>query len=156
MADSAALLVDTCVLLEASNRARGQHRAARELIERREGLVFPAQVAREFLVVATRPPANNGLGLALPEALESLAGFREHIHLLPEEKPLLPTLLGLLAQSPATGKRIHDVHIVAAAMVHHVSLMVTLNGDDFKDFSAHVTCLKPAEAIARIAKKRVG
>lgn len=41
MADSA-LLVDTCVLLEASNRARGQHRAARELIGRHEGLVFPA------------------------------------------------------------------------------------------------------------------
>ena len=75
MADSA-MLVDTCVLLEASNRARSQHRAARQLIERHDGLVFPAQVAREFLVAATRPPANNGLGLALLEALESLAGFR--------------------------------------------------------------------------------
>ena len=49
MADSA-MLVDTCVLLDASNRARSQHRAARDLIERRDGLVFPAQVAREFLV----------------------------------------------------------------------------------------------------------
>ena len=152
---SSALMVDTCVLLEASNRARGQHRAARELIARHEGLVFPAQVAREFLVVATRQPANNGLGLALLDALESLAGFREHIRLLPEEKPLLPTLLGLLAQSPATGKRIHDAHIVAAAMVHRVPLVVTLNGGDFKDFSAHITCLTPAEAVARIAKKRV-
>jgi len=141
--------------LEASNRARSQHRAARELVERHEGLVIPAQVAREFLVAATRPPANNGLGLALLEALESLVGFREHIRLLPEEKPLLPTLLGLLARSPATGKRIHDVHIVAAAMVHRVPLVVTLNGDDFKDFSAQVTCLAPAEAVARLTKKRV-
>jgi predicted nucleic acid-binding protein len=154
MADST-MLIDTCVLLEASNRARKQHRAARELIERHEGLVIAAQVAREFLVVATRPPAGNGLGLALLEALESLSGFREHIRLLPEEKPLLPTLLGLLAQSPATGKRIHDAHIVAAAMVHRVPLVVTLNGGDFKDFSAHITCLTPAEAVARIAKKRV-
>jgi predicted nucleic acid-binding protein len=154
MADSA-LLVDTCVLLEASNRARSQHRAARELIERHEGLVISAQVAREFLVVATRPPANNGFGLPLLEALESLSGFREHIRLLPEEKPLLPTLLGLLAQSPATGKRIHDAHIVAAAMVHRVPLVVTLNGGDFKDFSTHLTCLTPAEAVARITKKRV-
>jgi predicted nucleic acid-binding protein len=153
MADSA-MLVDTCVLLEASNRARSQHRAVRELVERHEGLVIPAQVAREFLVVATRPPANNGLGLTLLEAMESLAGFREHIRLLPEEKPLLPTLLRLLAQSPATGKRIHDAHIVAAAMVHRVPLVVTLNGVDFRDFSAHVTCLTPAEAVARITKKR--
>ena len=152
---ASALLVDTCVLLEASNRARSQHRAARELIARHEGLVFPAQVAREFLVAATRSPANNGLGLTLLQALESLAGFREHIRLLPEEKPLLPTLLGLLAQSPATGKRIHDAHIVAAAMVHRVSLVLTLNGDDFRDFSAQVTCLTPAEAVARITKKGV-
>lgn len=152
MADSA-LLVDTCVLLEASDRARHQHRAARELISRHQGLVFPAQVAREFLVVATRLPANNGLGLTLLQALESLAGFREHIRLLPEEKPLLSTLLGLLAQSTATGKRIHDAHIVAAAKVHRVSLVLTLNGDDFRDFSAHVACLTPAEAVARITKK---
>jgi predicted nucleic acid-binding protein len=153
MADSA-ILVDTCVLLEASNRARTQHRAARELIERHEGLVFPAQVAREFLVATTRAPANNGLGFSLLEALESLAGFREHIRLLPEEKPLLPTLLGLLARSPATGKLIHDAHIVAAAMVHRVPLVVTLNGDDFEHFSEHATCLTPVQAVARIAKKR--
>jgi hypothetical protein len=106
-------------------------------------------------VVATRPPARNGLGLAPLEALESLAGFRERVRLLPEEKPLLPTLLRLLAQTPATGKRIHDAHIVAAAMVHSVLLVVTLNGGDFKDFSARVTCLTPAEAVARITKKRV-
>ena len=154
MADSA-MLVDTCVLLEASNRARSQHRAARELIERHDGLVFPAQVAREFLVAATRPPTDNGLGLAPVEALESLAGFREHIRLLPEEKPLLPTLLGLLAQAPAMGKRIHDVHIVAAAMVHRVPLVVTLNEDDFKAFSAHVSCLTPAESVKQLTKKRV-
>jgi predicted nucleic acid-binding protein len=149
MADSA-LLVDTCVMLEASNRARRQHRAARELIERHENLVFPAQVAREFLVVATRPPENNGLGLGLAQALSSLAAFREHIHLLPEEKPLLPALLGLLARTPATGRRIHDAHIVAAAVVHRVALLVTLNAEDFNAFSAQVSSLTPAEALARI------
>ncbi len=154
MADSA-MLVDTCVLLEASNRARSQHRAARELIERHEGLVFPAQVAREFLVAATRPPASNGLGLALSQALESLTGFREHIRLLPEEKPLLPALLRLLAQTPAAGKRIHDANIVAAAMVHRVPLVVTLNEDDFKEFSPRVACLTPAQAVARITKRGV-
>jgi hypothetical protein len=112
-------------------------------------------VAREFLVAATRPSADNGFGLALIEALESLAGFREHVRLVPEEKPLLPTLLGLLAQSPAAGKRIHDAHIIAAAMVHRVRLVVNLNADDFRHFFAHVTCLTPAEAGARIRKKRV-
>jgi hypothetical protein len=33
--------------------------------------------------------------------------------------------------------------------------VVTLNVDDFKDFSAYVNCLKPAEAVARITKRRV-
>jgi len=144
------LLVDTCVLLEASNRAREQHEAAREVIERHEALVFPAQVAREFLVVATRPPHANGLGLALPQALESLAGFREHIRLLPEEKPLLPALLGLLARVPSVGWRIHDAQLVAAALVHHVPRLLTLNRDDFRDFAGQVICLTPAEVVAKM------
>ncbi|MGD0837756.1 MAG: type II toxin-antitoxin system VapC family toxin [Polyangia bacterium] len=145
------LLVDTCVLMEASNRARRHHRAARSLLERHEGLVFPAQVAREFLVVATRPPDHNGLGLGLAEALESLAGFREHIRLLPEEKPLLPALLRLLAGVPAAGRRIHDANLVAAAVVHGVSRIVTLNGNDFRAFCDHdrrIRCIAPTEALS--------
>ena len=141
-----ALLVDTSVLLEASNRARRQHTAALSLLEQHNQLVFPAQVAREFLVVATRPPEVNGLGLTSRAALESLTAFRRNVRLLPEEKPLLPTLLRLVEELSIVGKRVHDAHIVAAAVVHRVKAVVTLNGDDFRAFGAQVRCVTPADA----------
>jgi len=140
------LLVDTSVLLEASNRARRQHAVALSLLEQRERLVFPAQVPREFLVVATRPADANGLGLTLRDALESLAAFRRNVRLLPEEKPLLPTLLGLLGELSISGKKIHDAHLVAAALVHRVPAVVTLNTEDFRPFAGRVRCVTPAEA----------
>ena len=49
----------------------------------------------------------------------------------------------------------HNAHLAAAAMAHRITRVITLNGDDFRDFSAHVTCLTPAEAVTRILKKGV-
>jgi predicted nucleic acid-binding protein len=140
------LLVDTSVLLEASNRARAQHKAALRLIEDHEALVFPAQVPREFLMVATRPAGANGLGLTVRQALESLRAFRTRIRLLPEERPLLPRLLQLVEETGVASKRIHDAHIVTAAVVHRVRRIVTLNLDDFRGFDRYVTCTDPERA----------
>lgn len=138
------LLVDTSVLLEATDEARAHHASARELIEGRGSFVFPAQVAREFLVVATRPAAANGLGMSLGDALDNLREFRRIIRLLPEEKPLLPALLALLEAVPCQGKRIHDAQIVAAAIVHRVGTIVTLNGADLAAFRDRVDVREPA------------
>jgi hypothetical protein len=107
-------------------------------------LVFPAQVVREFLVVASRPVAVNGLGMSLSDALDNVREFRRVIRLLPEEKPILPTLLSLLSEIPCEGKRIHDAHIVAAAVVHRVGTVSTLNLSDFQPFAARVRLVSPA------------
>jgi predicted nucleic acid-binding protein len=136
------LLVDTSVLLEATDEARTEHVAARSLIERGNRLVFSAQVVREFLVVATRPVAANGLGMEISDALDNIREFRRLIRLLPEEKPILPTLLSLLGEIPCQGKRIHDAHLVATAMVHRVTAISTLNVEDFRAFTARVKLVK--------------
>lgn len=143
-----ALLVDTSVLLEASNKARKQHAAALSVLETRDHLVFPSQVAREFLVVATRPTAVDGLGLSPKAALENLTAFRRNVRLLPEEKPLLATLLRIVEDLSLEGKRIHDAHIVAAAVVHKVQWVVTLNSGDFQSFAKYVRCAAPADIRA--------
>jgi predicted nucleic acid-binding protein len=88
------------------------------LIESPRRLVFPAQVVREYLAVATRPIASNALGMTTVAALENVREFRIHIRLLPEEKPILPTFLRLVETVSPVGRRIHDAHIVAAAIVH--------------------------------------
>lgn len=61
--------------------------------------MFPAQVIREYLVVATRPVIANGLGMLLGDALENVREFRKTIRLLPEERPVLPAFLRLLAHT---------------------------------------------------------
>ena len=138
--DGEGLLLDTSILLEASNRARKHHRASLRILETHPNLVFPAQVAREFLVVATRPPEVNGLGLESTQALESLNGFRARVRMLPEERPLLPTLLKLVREHGLIGKRIHDANLVAAAIVHKIPEILTINLPDFRPFSRHVRC----------------
>jgi predicted nucleic acid-binding protein len=137
------LLVDTSVLLEAIDEARPEHAAARAFIERGQQLVFPAQVIREFLVVATRPIDANGLGMSLADALDDAREFRSVIRLLPEERPVLPTFLSLIADVPCRGKRLHDAHLVATALVHRVAAIVTLNGADFAPFRARVRVTPP-------------
>ena len=99
------VFVDTNVLVDATNLDRPSHASALAFLERRPGLVFSAQIAREYLVVATRPVAVNGLGLTLDVALANLAEYRTVIRLLPEERPLLPQLLRLLREVRATDKK---------------------------------------------------
>ena len=141
------LLVDTNVLLEATDENREHHAVARRLIESRRQLTVAAQVIREYLVVATRPPAANGLGMTTVEALENVREFRVRLRLLPEEKPILPTLLTLLVEVPCNGKRIHDAHLIATAMVHKVRTLVTLNLDDVAPFVRHVAAISPLQAL---------
>ena len=117
-ANAEAAFVDTNVLLDATDRARPRHQAALDLLERRPRLVFSAQIVREYLVVATRPVQSNGLGLSLDRALENVVELRRAVRLLPEERPLLPALLGLLREVPASGKALHDALVIATMRVH--------------------------------------
>jgi predicted nucleic acid-binding protein len=150
MAAAERLLVDTNILLEATDERRSHHQEARTFVESHRGLVFPAQVVREYLVVATRPTSSNGLGLSLDHALANVAEFRRVIRLLGESRPLLPTLLRLLAAVPCRGTQIHDAHIVASAVVHRVKTIVSLNIDDFARFSPRVTAVTPRRVKDRL------
>ena len=143
------LLVDTNVLLEATDEGRTHHTDARTLVESGPRLVLAAQVIREYLVVATRPVDANGLGLTSRQALENLREFRRDIRLLPEEKPVLPTFLDLVDRTGCTGKRIHDAHIVATAKVHGVDAIVSLNVGDLSGVLDTVAVMTPGQALAR-------
>ena len=60
---------------------------------------------------------------------------------------MLPALLSLLEEIPCQGKRIHDAHLVATAIVHRLRTIVTLNGDDFEPFSSRVDAIEPARLL---------
>jgi predicted nucleic acid-binding protein len=131
-------LVDTNFFLEATGAARRHHAAARRFLSREPAPVVSAQILREYLVVATRPIAGNGLGLPLSDALANVRSFRAFVRLAREERPVLPSLLALLEEVPCAGKRIHDANVVATAIAHRIGRLVTFNVGDFAGFRAHV------------------
>lgn len=145
-----AVFVDTCVLVEATDRARAAHASARDVLELHPSLVLSAQVVREYLVVATRPTSTNGLGLSFTAARANVDAFRANARLLSEEKPVLPTFLRLIDAAPCHGKRLHDAHLVATCVVHQVAELVTFNAGDFAGLSDRVGVLGPDELLRRL------
>jgi predicted nucleic acid-binding protein len=143
------VLVDTNVLLEATDEARTHHREAVRLIERHPALRLSAQVIREYLVVATRPTAANGLGLRVTDTIENVREFRRSMRLLVEEKPVLPTLLGLLRKCLARADAFDAANFVATALAHDMRILVSLNAADFTPVLARIAILSPREAASR-------
>ena len=88
--------------------------------------------------------------MSLSDALANVRESRRAIRLLPESKPLLPSLLRLLAAVPCTGTRIHNAHIVSSAMVHRVKTIVSLDASDFAPFVPRIAAITPQEASARL------
>ena len=144
---TADLLIDTNVLIEATDERRREHADASALLRSGQALVVSAQVIREYLAVATRPTSANGLGMTMADALGNVREFRREIRLLPEERPVLATFLALLERTPCSGKRVHDGHLVATAIAHGVRTIVSLNPTDLTSFGSDVIVVVPSEAL---------
>ena len=131
--------VDTCVLLAATDTSRDQHaEAVRFLDDGLKGtqrLFVVPQIFREYLVVATRPPEANGLGLSPSDASDNIKRFKRFIQILPEDTETTAHLLVLIHQHDLNGKRIHDANLVASMARHGLRKLKTFNPADFKAFS---------------------
>ena len=143
---STTVLVDTNVLLSASQASRPHHLEALRVLNdwpnQAKRLCTCGQILREYLVVATRPQENNGLGLALDDALLNVAAIRQRMLLLEENAGAVALLHELLQEVRCHGKQIHDVNLVALALYHRVGSIVTANVADFLRFKDHITVLK--------------
>ncbi len=143
--DDEAVLVDTNVLLTATTPARALHRKALEILNewpvRGIALCVSGQVFREYLVVATRPTDVNGLGLSVETALANVTELRHRIRLLDERVAVFEHLNRLLREVGCRGKQIHDANLVATALVHDVSRILTGNVSDFRRFGAYIEIL---------------
>ena len=86
-------LLDTNVLLRSVQPSHSQYTEASEaLIELRkqgEQLVLAAQNLYEFWVVATRPEAENGLGMNITEVTSELARLRSFFTVLADTPAIL-------------------------------------------------------------------
>ncbi|MDR0627063.1 MAG: type II toxin-antitoxin system VapC family toxin [Bifidobacteriaceae bacterium] len=127
------LFVDTNVLLAATDPQRQHHRVARNFLESGQAHLFASpQVMREYLAVATRPPAANGLGLTMDQALENVAEFSKTLALVFESEATWRKLREILLNPhPPVGKRVHDANIAATTLAGELGIIATFNTADF-------------------------
>lgn len=141
-APPARAMLDTNVLLAATDEGRAQHDQALGIVNDWPGrgttLYTSGQIMREYLAVATRPAERNGLGMTLADALANVRAFRARTRLLAEDGKVADRLLTLLDDVSCRGKQIHDANVVATMLVHGIDTIVTINLVDFTRFETQV------------------
>lgn len=133
------LFLDTNVLLAATDEDRASHVGALAALNDRPStgtsLYLSGQILREYLVVAIRPVAANGLGLTRSHALANAEAFAGRATLLQETAAVSQTLRHLVATRSIHGKRIHDANVVATMSTHGILALLTENIHDFAAFT---------------------
>src|ERR1700694_3681298 len=132
-----ATLADSNVLLRSLQRAHPMHveawRAIRLLRRRGEIFIAPQNIV-ELWVVATRPIAQNGLGVSPRAASAHLERFKQFLPLLPDTPEVHERWEGIVRQYEVSGKKAHDARLVASMLVHGLDTVLTFNVDDFKRY----------------------
>ncbi len=143
-------VVDTNLLIRSVEKCHPKQQVSQDAINalllRGETVcVFP-QNLYEFWVVATRPLANNGLGLDVADALIRLTCFEQLLVLKLDRPELYSEWKQLVVSQAVKGKPAHDARIAAAMQVHGVTHLLTFNGDDFKRFQ-NITIVTPDDVL---------
>jgi|SRR6185369_3797945 len=105
--------------------------------------IFPQNLI-EFWAVATRPLANNGLGLSVAQAELQVNNLKAMFVLLDDRPDIFSAWEGIVSRYQVMGKQAHDARLVAAMMVHQVTHLLTFNTGDFKRF-AEITVVSPQD-----------
>jgi len=131
-------LLDTNVLLRVADRESAQHASAVAGISIAAGqgdeLFLAPQVVMEFWSVSTRPRDGNGFAWTSAQAESKIAELLREFPLLPETPAVFAEWLRLVALRGVTGKKVHDVRLVALMNVHQVGRLLTFNTRDFGRF----------------------
>ena len=141
-------LLDTNILIgladtKASDRPVARQ-AVRTLLGKGHTCVLAAQVLFEFWSVATRPVNVNGLGLTPEECRTEIDRLRSQFLLLDDTSSVFERWLSLVTDLQVSGKRVHDIRLLALILEHGVTHILTLNSKDFPPI-AGITIVEPSE-----------
>ena len=149
-------LVDTNILLSSAQTDHPVYgnvaRVVRVLLSRGDELLVIAQNVIEFWAVATRPIANNGLGLTTAQAAQELTKLKVLFAILPDNADILPEWEQLVIRHEVLGKQVYDARLVAAMQVHNLTHLLTFNTSDFKRFTT-ITAVSPQSLTLEDAEK---
>lgn len=124
-------LIDTSVVARWHDRSSALYSPSVQAVDilhtRHEVLCICTQVAVEYFVVATRPQDANGLGKSVADALQDLQDLRALFLWLPEPTRIDLIWEQLITKYQVSGKRAHDMRLVALAVAHGVRNILTWN-----------------------------
>lgn len=148
------ILIDTSILVRSSQVDSPIYTQVRDSVAKLprlgfEGCIVP-QVLYEYWVVATRPAAQNGLGLDSEQASFELAQLASLFPLLKDERTIFEKWQELVIQYQVLGKQAHDTRLVAAMQRHGISHVLTLNPKDFQRY-AEIMVVTP-EMLGQMAE----
>jgi len=147
------ILCDTNILIRISQPDHPHHRqtvvAVSKLHAADNTLVTVPQACYEYYVVATRPVAQNGLGLPPDEAVSNVDDLLSLMRLLRDERSIFGFWKKLVRRHEVSGKPAHDARIVAAMQRHGVANLLTCNAKDFRRYDG-ITILEPADSESGI------
>ena len=135
-----AYLIDTSILARLANTADPQYPMA---VLRGDGVASAAekrcaapQNLVEFRNAATRPVAQNGLGLTAAEAMTKASLFEAAFPLLVETPDIYPAWKALVDSMGVIGKQVHDARLVACCHIHGISHLLSFNTAHFVRLAA--------------------
>jgi predicted nucleic acid-binding protein len=141
-----AVLTDTNIFLRLLQPHHPHCRIAGQALDflraREEVLNITSQNLVELWAAATRPFAENGLGLTIEQATKELEQIKRFWGLLPDV-PLYEEWERVVKMHRVSGRNAHDARLVAAMHVHGIEKILTFNVKDFVRFG-DITVLDPA------------
>lgn len=133
-----AYLLGTGIVLRLVDKRDAQHSLVRAAVgtlgNQQQRLFITTQNIAEFCSVATRPVANNGLGISPADAISLLERDIEPIcAILDEPSTLAAELKRLVVQYSVVGKQVHDARLVAMMLIWKIDTILTLNDEESRD-----------------------
>ncbi|HVO24765.1 MAG TPA: type II toxin-antitoxin system VapC family toxin [Candidatus Margulisiibacteriota bacterium] len=124
--------------------------AVDQLRRQQDQLSIAPQTLMEFWAVATRPPENNGLGLAPTAAAQEVDRFAENFPLVPEPPALYPRWRQLAQAHAVRGRQVFDARLAAIMIEAGIDHILTFNADDFRRYPG-ITPVSPHALTAPTA-----
>ena len=143
-------LVDSNLLPRWANKGDPERPVAlaalRTLGGQGETLNTSPQNYTEFWSSATRPIANNGLGMTPIHAERLVRRLRLLFPLLPDTPAIFDEWLRLVVAANVSGRQVHDTRLVAVMLTHGITHLLTFNVKDFLRFQPFgITVVHPAD-----------
>jgi predicted nucleic acid-binding protein len=144
------ILADTNILLRRTQPDHLSHTLAVESVAKLLGaddtIYFTLQNISEFWNVATRPVANNGMGLSVTIALDELEKIEQFLTVLPDLPAVYAEWKRLVVKHGVLGSKVHDTKLVATMNVHGIHRILTFNTDDFTRYD--IEAIHPSSLLS--------